>query len=334
MRPSFQPRLINGPFDDPGLLVPLIFQNRAILFDLGDLSALSAGDILKTSHIFVSHTHMDHFIGFDRMVRLLLARAKTICLYGPQGFLDNVAGKLNGYTWNLVNNCPDALTLQAVEVRSDRSILQTFNCRTKFIPGPKRTTLGFNSLLYRDPVVNVSATILDHQIPCLAFSLQEHFHVNIFKAALDSLGLPVGPWITTFKRFLYERADPHTTIDIPDGSTAGNFHRFSIGELSSKIARITPGQKVTYVVDALYSPENEAKIIELARDSDHLFIEAAFLHRDSHIARAKYHLTARQAGQLARKAGVRKMTVFHHSPRYTDQGDLLKAEALVAYENG
>ena len=63
MRPSFLPRLVNGPFGDPGLFVPLTFQKRALLFDLGDLSRLSPGDLLKTSHVFVSHTHMDHFAG-------------------------------------------------------------------------------------------------------------------------------------------------------------------------------------------------------------------------------------------------------------------------------
>lgn len=334
MRPSFQPRLINGPFDDPGLLVPLIFHKRAILFDLGDLSALSAGDILKTGHIFVSHTHMDHFIGFDRVVRQLLARAKTIRLYGPEGFLENVYGKLKGYTWNLIRNCSEALTLKATEVRSDCSIRQTFDCRSAFVPGPKQTASGFTPLLCQDSVARVTTAILDHRIPCLAFSIEEHFHVNIFKAALDALGLPVGPWLTTFKRLLYEKADSETTIDIPDTTVGGDARRFTIGNLSSQIARITPGKKISYVVDALYSSENEAKIIDLARDSDHLFIEAAFLDRDRHIARDKYHLTARQAGLLARKAGVRKMTVFHHSPRYTDQGHLLRAEALEAFENG
>ena len=90
-------------------------------------------------------------------------------------------------------------------------------------------------------------------------------------------------------------------------------------------------QKIAYVADAAYNSENERKIIELAREADHLFIEAAFLEKDRAAAKRKYHLTAHQAGTLARKARVREMSIFHHSPRYADQGHLLRAEACRAF---
>ena len=97
MASTFAPRLVNGPFGDPGLFVELRWQGSAVLFDLGRNDGLPAADLLKVTHVFVSHTHMDHFIGFDRVLRLFLNRDKELLLFGPEGIRDCVAGKLAGY---------------------------------------------------------------------------------------------------------------------------------------------------------------------------------------------------------------------------------------------
>jgi ribonuclease Z len=331
MRPSFHPRLINGPFDDPGLLIPFIFENRSILFDLGDLGGLSTGEILKISHIFVSHTHMDHFIGFDRLLRLLLGRKKEIHLYGPLGFLSNVVSKLRGYTWNLVDNYKESLHLTLNEIRCDTIVRQTASCRNGFATTRRRNLSFKNNLLCDEQSFQVHTAILDHDIPCLGFCIEERFHINILKTGLSELNLEVGPWISRFKRKLLAGADPSERFEISFDNDKKNSRQFNIGELASRISHITPGQKVGYITDVALTEDNRRKIVALVEGCDHLYIEAAFLDAEHDIAKKKGHLTARQAGEIARLSGAKQMTVFHFSPRYSGNGHLLEDEARRAF---
>ncbi len=329
MRPSFHPRLINGPFDDPGLFIPFVFENRAILFDLGELHALSARDVLKITHVFVSHTHMDHFAGFDRLLRLFLGREKTLRLYGPDGFLNNVQGKLNGYSWNLVERFTNRFVVEASEIHANEILTRRFPCRRKFHPGETRRR-PFDGVPHVEPSFAVSAILLEHDAPCLGFSFRERFHVNVIKEALAPLNLDAGPWLTRLKRALYDEMDPGSEFTAPTRDS--DEQRFVLGDLAERIIRITPGQKITYIADTAPTRSNMEKIVALAMDSDQLFIESAFLEKDKEIAKDKRHLTAWRAGAIAGKARVKQFRIFHFSPRYTDQEDLLWREARTAYE--
>ena len=329
MRPRFHPRLINGPFDDPGLFIPFLFENRAILFDLGDNQALTSRDILKISDIFVTHTHMDHFIGFDRILRLALGREKHLHLYGPRDFIKNVEGKLAAYSWNLVGNYRYRLRLHLTEIHRDYLLRKTYPCQNEFIPTDMAEKQPFKDIVMETPAYKISAAILDHGIPCLGLAIKEHFHVNINKDALNAMSLQTGPWLNDFKQALYAGADPASEFEISSGR--GRTRHFPLGELADRIASVTPGQKIGYIADVAYSPANVERIIALAKDSDHLFIEAAFLDAQRDLAAEKHHLTARQAGELAARCGARQFTIFHFSPRYLGQEDLLYQEASEAY---
>jgi len=333
MRPSLHPRLVNGPFDDPGIFVSFLYEPRAFLFDLGDLGRLTPRDLLKVTHVFVTHTHMDHFADFDALLRLYLGRNKTLYLYGPAGFLQNIQGKLAGYSWNLVANYQNLFKIVATEVHPGHQLTQTYLCREEFQPAGRARRQAFDGTLVIEPGLSISAAVLDHGIPCLGFRLEEKFHINIKKDALEDLGLSPGPWLSKFKQALYEQPAANAEFIIPARYAPGP-KVYRLHELASQIALQTPGQKISYVVDVGYTLVNAEKIIALAKDSDQLFIETAFLEKDKDIARRKQHLTAWQAGTLAARAQVRSIIPLHFSPRYTGQGNRLYAEAMAAFQKG
>lgn len=327
----FQPRLLNGVFGDPGLFVRLRWERRALLLDLGDLTSQPPADLLKVTDIFISHTHIDHFIGFDHLVRIALGRDRAVRLFGPPGIIANVEGKLSGYTWNLVDGY--RLVFEVHEVSPEKITAARFPCGARFeridLPPPS----PFRGVLIDDPLFRVEAVHLDHKIPCLAFALAEAQRINIDPERLERLGLSTGPWLTEFKRLVRAGAPDETMIRAPCTDDAGERVReLALGDLREKIATVTRGQRLVYVTDALYSQENRRKIVALAHEADLLFCEAVYLEQDRDRATERHHLTARQAGLLAREANVKELVLSHFSPKYQDCPDALYREATEAYD--
>lgn len=333
MTPQFHPALINDPFDDPGLYIDFLFERRAILFDMGDLSRLPARKLLRISHIFVSHTHVDHFIGFDQFVRTCLGREKRIFIYGPPGFIDRVWHRLAGYTWNLVENYATDFRVVAAELHHDGTAYSAeFHCRDAFSRGEQHTSQIADGLVLDEESFTIRCAFLDHRTTSLAFCLEEKEHVNVMKNRLEELGLEVGPWLADLKRsILRGEADDLDVVVRLKERVAGHEWQMKLGRLREQILQVVAGQKIAYVTDVVYSRHNAEKIIALARNADHLFIEATFLAEETERAREKCHLTAAQAGSLARKAAVAQVTPFHFSAKYRGEGHRLEREVAEAF---
>ncbi|MGW8320760.1 MAG: ribonuclease Z [Thermodesulfobacteriota bacterium] len=336
MKPVLHPHLVNGAVGDPVLYVDFLYDRRALLMDLGDIHTLSPGRVLRVSDIFVSHTHMDHFIGFDHLLRILLGRDHTLRLYGPPGVIDRVEHKLAAYTWNLVENYDTDFTLLVTEMLSPSQAHRArFRCKARFRREAEPPPGLADGVLLDEETFCVRAVELEHRVPCLAFALEEKIHINIWKNRLDDLGLPTGPWLRELKSAVLRGVPDDTPFEIQWCDQKKEHHRVvPLGQLKAAVLRTVPGQKIAYVTDAIDEPENARRIVDLARDADLLFIETFFLEADIERARRTFHLTARQAGRLGREAGVKGLVPMHFSARYEDHGKALRREALNAFYDG
>lgn len=310
MRPNLHPRLVNGRFGDPGLFVEMLHRRGAMLFDLGDLSPLPPRDLLRVTHVFVTHSHMDHFIGFDSLLRVSVGRDKEIEMVGPRGFADRVGHKLLAYEWDLVDRYATDLVFDVTELHEKG---RTVRARFRFKRAFAREDLGEgeapDGLVAQGDGFEARAVVLEHHGPSLGFAVAEPAHVNVWKNRLAEHGLAPGAWLQDLKQRIIAGAGDETAVALPDGGST------TLGELRDLVT-LSEGQKLVYVTDVADTPGNRAEIAALADKADLLFIESSFAAADAEQATARAHLTTRAAGEIARAAGVRRVEPFHFSPRY------------------
>ncbi|MBF0541273.1 MAG: hypothetical protein HQK91_07475 [Nitrospirae bacterium] len=322
MTKTFFCKLLNNPFNDPIVTVEFIKQgtspsskNRFFLFDLGELSNISSKHLQKISHVFVSHMHIDHFIGFDTLIRAILIREETLYVYGPLGIINAVNGHLSGYTWNLVKNYP--LKIEVFEIIESGISCAGFYAQNGFNKIIK-DKLPFNEIIYSDPDLSIKAAIFDHLIPVLGYAIIEDIQININKDKLIERSLKSGHWLSELKDKIRTMLFDHQQWEqgINDNIYIDGIEH-SVEELKDLII-FTKGQKIVYITDIAPSKENIERAIALAKDADVLFIEAYFLEQDCDHAGRKGHLTARAAGHIAAKAAVKTFEIIHVSKKYLD----------------
>ncbi len=300
------------------------WQGRAFLIDLGRIDRTSATTLLRIERVFVSHTHMDHFMGFDQLLRVFLARDTTLRLYGPEGIADCVQGKLHGYTWNLTDEYQFAI--EVTEIGATLTSWR-FAANTKFTREPLGSPRPFDGVVFADKVCTVSAAPLDHRVVSMAYAVTEHAHMNVRPDALERSGVRPGPWLNQLKTAL-RAGTTDARIEVAPGDVR------TVAALRDELLTVTPGQKIAYTVDTLFSPSNAEKIVRLAADADVFYCESPFLDGDIDQASRRYHLTAGQAGALARAARAKRLHVFHFSPRYEGRYGELVSEAHAEYSGG
>jgi ribonuclease Z len=146
----------------------------------------------------------------------------------------------------------------------------------------------------------VRAFLLNHSKQCYGFCLEESNRPGIFhpEKARD-LDVPEGP--------LWAELQGGKTVTLPGGKSV---------ESSEVMGPLRSGRKFSFVTDTLYMNNIAPEV----SGSDLLICEGMFADNLEESAKEKKHLTARQAGRIARDAGgVKKLGLIHYSPRYTER---------------
>src|SRR5690606_28955933 len=132
-------------------------------------------------------------------------------------------------------------------------------------------------------------------------------------------------------RFHPERA---RELGVPHGPLFGRLHRGDTIEVEGRTIRPEdvvgpprPGRKVVYTGDTRPSRD----IAAAAAGADLLVHDATFSDEEADRARATRHSTAREAAQLAARAGVRRLVLTHISARYAEDPRQLEREARAVF---
>ncbi|MEM1677066.1 MAG: ribonuclease Z, partial [Nitrososphaerota archaeon] len=156
----------------------------------------------------------------------------------------------------------------------------------------------------------VEALRVDHTVESYAYRFREKERVGKMNVEyLESIGLPRGPlW--------------------------GKLQRGESVEWMGKVIRPEdavgpprPGRIIVYTGDT--APND--RIAEFAKDADVLIHDSTFDSSYEKEALEQGHSTARQAALIARKAGVKRLYLFHLSPRFEKNPRKLLEEALEIF---
>jgi ribonuclease Z len=263
----------------------------------------------------------------------VLGRKARVTLTGGPEIIERVGHKLAAYAWNVVHRYEIPLTLAVREMHPDGSGLQAqFSSRNRFAREEGEPWMPHGDVLCSEEGFRVRGRFLDHDILCLAFALEEATHVNVWKNRLLEQCLGTGPWLRVARRALASGAPDDTSIEIAWNDRFGR-HALSrtLGEIRPAF-QLVPGFRIGYVTDLRYTEANVLALEQLLAGVDLLFIESVFLQAEADHAARKNHLTARQAGTIARRVGARVVVPSHFSPRYEGRADELVAELQTAWQ--
>ena len=238
--------------------------------------------------------------GFKNITKILLTH----------GHLDHILG-LGG----LLSTFLRWEAIEELDIFGGRSTLDRVNSlvydvvlRGNLPPMPLRFNEIKPGTFFEADDFTITAFSVTHRGPdCLGYVFEGKARRPFLPEKADALGVPFGP-----ERRKLVKGE---SLILPNGKRV---------EPDDVLGPLTKGAKLVVVGDT-GKTEN---LLEVAQDADALVIESTYLDEEADMARQFSHMTARQAAELATKAGVKKLILTHISRRYREKDVLKEAQAI------
>ena len=237
---------------------------------------------MKIDKIFITHYHGDHILGLPGLLQSLSlnGREKELTIYGPRG-LDRLESAIYALGY-----CAIDFPIAFVEIDTG-TVIET------------------------DEYV-IEAQLVRHNVPNLAYSIEEKKKPRFLREKAIELGVPVGP-------------------------AFGRLHNGEEVEINGKIIKPEQvlgeprkGIKITYSGDTRPCEE----MIQFAKDSTLLIHESTFTKEDYNNAEEHFHSTSADAAMAARQSNSKELILTHISTRYGEEyAKIMLNEAREVFEN-
>ena len=172
--------------------------------------------------------------------------------------------------------------------------------------------VGPGEVAYEADGYAVRAFATDHRTRSVGYALVEADRRGRFdRERAEELGVPVGP--------AFSKLHAGEPVELEDGTVV---------EPDEVVGPPRPGRTVVYTGDTRPCDS----VVEAAVGADLLVHDGTFGAEHAERARETSHSTAREAGEVAARAGVDRLALTHVSSRYAGDAGQLADEAAEAFD--
>ncbi|WP_299245615.1 peptidase [uncultured Aquimarina sp.] len=297
----FNAEIKSAPDEDICILLKVDNHPFNYIIDCGEAKSLGVKECMNTNAIFISHTHIDHFVNFDTILRHQIGIQRKVVITGPKGIIDQVQNRIKSYCWNLIDK--NAITYEV------REILKEDKYKSVVLRPPmwkkEEEKIVTKTTVFEEKQFVVEYEILDHKTATIAYLFKAY---DKTKVELTD-GLKGGKWVRELKE-AYEAADEEKMLEI-EGSTYKSKELFDL-------IHVEKGKKLGVILDHAANEQNHSKIKRKFTGCEEVYIECFYKDQDKGFAEKNYHSYASKSGEIVKACEIENAIPVHFSRKYED----------------